>query len=580
ALAIIDMPVFGKDWPKPIRLIQEKMDWVFLASPAIYYCLNKTLPPRIDLKTMYTNVLPRLIKAIVLPGVMYYPITKNYETPITLRLTERGVCKDYAYASAFLADSLGLVAVDMFGVDPRTGINHSLSGLIIPSSLRIKKGIQVIKDIDGDGEKEYLVPLVDTAKIPLKLLTKGGFTDNLIVDPGIPILGMDPYREKIDYYWYIQYFIGLDKDYKSLPPPFRPKWTAITDKLMLTLAHLYDNITLNYTRLTIKLVVDGDITSKTFSWLAILEKKNNLSMSEIFKLIQSNAVLDISSYKPHEWITVFAEFIASKIILNIVTPPLVLSYDTKVGQTHGIPDWFWKLVYKYWTIGSAETVTPTITQTKKYLQITVSPVFHKEGNKYVFVCLQGSEIINGTKYSVVVRPTNKIGIIQITVTVDDHTYIFTVQNTPSDWPILTIKKAFDGYSGLMICANYTLSDVLSIRLNYTDNRLVVSSNYTVGILGIHYYISIINKTFYMKLYIYSGFPQIMFARITIHYKRGPVIEEVLSPSIYINGSTGGIIDTVEHVLLLKDIKDIDSIIVFVRAIDATLVIYFYPSSSS
>jgi len=354
ALAIIDMPVFGKDWPKPIRLIQEKMDWVFLVSPAIYYCLNKTLPPRIDLKTMYADVLPRLIKAIVLPGVMYYPITKNYETPITLRLTERGVCKDYAYATAFLADSLGLVAVDMFGVDPRTGINHSLSGLIIPSSLHIKKGIQVIEDIDGDGEKEYLVPLVDTAKIPLKLLTKGGFTENLIVDPGIPILGMDPYREKIDYYWFIQYFIGLDKDYKSLPPPFRPKWTSITDKLMLTLAHLYDNITLNYTRLTIKLVIDGDITSKTFSWLALPGNKNYVSMSEIFKLIRSNAVLDISSYKPREWITVFAEFIASKIVLNIITPPLVLSYDTKVGQTNGIPDWFWKLVYKYWSIGLTE----------------------------------------------------------------------------------------------------------------------------------------------------------------------------------------------------------------------------------
>ncbi|NPA99528.1 MAG: hypothetical protein GXO43_09130 [Crenarchaeota archaeon] len=225
-------------------------------------------------------------------------------------------------------------------------------------------------------------------------------------------------------------------------------------------------------------------------------------------------------------------------------------------------------------------IAPTRNQTKKYLQIIVNPVFHKEGNRYVFVCLQGSEIINGTKYSVVVRPTNKIGIIQITVTVDDHTYIFTAQNTPSDWPILMVNKTFDGYSGLMICANYTLSDVLSIRLNYTNNRLVVSSNYTVGILGLHYYISIINKTFYIKLHIYSGLPQILFARITIHYKKRPVIKEEIAPSIYVNGSTGGIIDTVEHVPLLEDIKDIDSIMVFIVAIDATLVINFYPSASS
>ncbi len=541
ALAIVEMPILGKNWPEPLRLIQEKMDWVFLASPAIYYCLNKTLSPGISLETIYTDVLPRLVRAIVLPGVTYYPITKTYETPITLRLTGKGVCKDYAYATAFLADSLGLVAVDMFGVDPRTGINHSLSGIIIPSRFHITaKGVQVIKDIDGDDVKEYLVPLTDTAKIPLNLLEKGGFTKNLILDPGIPVTGMDPGRERIDYYWYIQYFIGLDKDYMSLPQPFRPPWTNTTDRLMLLLAHTYDNITSNYTRLALQLVLSGEITSRTFSWFSGKALEENESIDEIYNLSLSNAVLDISSYTPMKWLKVFTELIASRI----EAPHLFLQNKEKIGETTKTPEWFWWYIYRHWSIGSIEE-SPGNIVSNRYLDIIVYPVFHKktnpassaENNIYVFAGLYGSKMVNGTTYEVWVVPTNQRGILSIVVKTNNQTYIMMANKTSWFSPIIRIDHPFDNYAGLIIVANRTISYSLEFIVNYTDDRLEVSSTYSKGMLGLKYRLEIKDNMLYFRMNIYSGFPQVLSARITVVYKKGEVKAETLTPIVNVNSST-------------------------------------------
>ncbi len=571
ALALVEMPVFGRDWPLSLRLLEEKMAWTFIASPAIFYALNQTLPTRISPGQIYVDVLPRVVKAIVLPGVTYYPITKYYETPVMIRLTGRGVCKDYAYATAFLADSLGLMTVDMFGVDPRTGVNHSLSGIIIPSSMGIGKGVQIIPDIAGDNAKEYLFPLVDTAKVPLNLLVKAGFTKHMIIDPGIPILGMDPYREGIDYYWYIQYLEGLDKDYRSMPRPFKPPWADKIDKQMLVLAHLYTGITTNYTGLATELVERGEITSKTFSWFYI----GPVSLHDAFNLSLSEAPLDITSYAPKKWVEVFTEFFTERII----TPFIMTISPLYVGEsTAGIPEWYWNLIYRLWSIGSA--ITPSNNngnKPTKLLYMTAYPIFQHKNNTYIFLLFRGEKIVNGTRYLVSIMPTARKGLVGVIVAIGSHIYEFLYKVTPSDWPVLRIDKSFDGYGGLVVRINRTFEYRVHIKINKTGDKLVVRSKYSGEFLDFTYYISIEDNMFYMKVNIVGGLPPILATEIIVHYK-GDMGYEELKPYVYTHGTTGGIVDMGEHLSLIGTLSDIDYIVVYVQAMAGYVTIYFDLSS--
>ncbi len=573
ALALVEMPVFGHEWPLSLRLLEEKMAWTFIASPAIFYALNQTLPPHISPGQIYVDVLPRVVKAVVLPGVTYYPVTKYYESPVMIRLTGRGVCKDYAYATAFLADSLGLIAVDMFGVDPRTGVNHSLSGIIIPSSMGIGKGVQIIPDIDGDNAKEYLFPLVDTAKVPLNLLVKAGFTKHMIIDPGIPILGMDPYREDIDYYWYVQYLEGLDKDYRSIPQPFKPPWADNIDNQMLQIAHLYTGITTNYTWLAVELVRKGGITSRTFSWFDI----GPVSVQEAFNLALSEAPLDITTYTPKKWIEVFTEFFTERI----TTPFIMMASPLHIGRpAAGIPKWYWNLIYRLWSIGSTIT-SPNSNgngnKPTKLLYMTAYPIFQHKNNTYIFLLFRGEKIINGTRYIVSIIPTARKGLVGVIVAIGSHIYEFLYKVTPSDWPVLRIDKSFDGYGGLVVRINRTFEYRVHIKINKTGNKLVVRSKYSGEFLDFTYYINIRDNMFYMKFDIVGGLPPILAAEIIVHYKGDKGYEE-LKPYVYTHGTTGGIVDTGEHLSLIGTLSDIDYIVVYVQAMAGYLTIYFDLSS--
>lgn len=522
---------------------------------------------------MYVDVLPRVVKAIVLPGVTYYPVTRYYETPVMIRLTGKGVCKDYAYATAFLADSLGLIAVDMFGVDPRTNINRSLSVIIIPSSLAVHKGIKVIPDIDGDNIKEYLLPLVDTGRIPLDLLVKGGFTKHMIIDPGIPIVGMNPYRENIDYYWYVQYLEGLDRDYRSIASPFKPSWANKADKQMLLLAHLCTGITMNYTRLATELVKNGEITSRTFSWFNTAP--NNIQ--EVFRLAVSNAILNIGSYTPNKWIRVFTKFFIGKIVAPLVTT----INPVRIGNTTSIPEWYWNMIYRFWSIGS--TIKPSnksMNKPAKLLYITAYPIFQRRNNRYIFLEFHGEKIVNGTKYSVTVMPTAREGTVKIIVNIGKHTYIFYHKVTPKDWPVLRVNNLFDDYTGLVVLINKTIEYNVHIKINKTDDKLVIRSNYTGEFLAFTYYIKIVNNTFCMKVDIISGLPPVLAAEIIVYHKGNQGLVELvpLVSVVSVHGTTGGVVDMIEYSSIIGTLNDIDFIVVYVQVMAGYVTIYFVLSS--
>ncbi len=508
ALVLAEIPVLGGDWPISLRLINEKMDWSLIVSPAIYYALNKTLPQGTPLSRIYVDIMPRIVRAVLLPGVRYYSATKLYETPLMLRMTGMGVCKDYAYASAFLADSLGLIAVDSFGVDPRTGINHSLSALIVPSSMNADKGLSIIPDIDGDGKKEYFVPLVDTAKIPPDMLIRGGFTKKIIVDPGIAVAGMDPYHETIDYHWYIQYFIGLEQDYLSLPQPFRPPWASSISREMLDLDSRILGISPNITRYMLRLIQEGLLIPTVYSWFA----GNPYNLSDAIYLSIHNGVLDPKTYAPIKWIGVFTLFYSEKIKY----PNITVWNPVIVGSTHHVPSWFWDKIYISFIIG-ANNASNVLSN---FLFINVKPVFKEQNGIYVLTGYYGEKKVNGTTYSVLIKPTSHSQKqLCINVMVNNTVkYIEIIPAPPTiNWSII-IDKRIGSYYGIDVTVGESLDYFVGVALNETRGGYYAKGEYREGPLYLKYYVGAAGYNLTLKIDVIGGFPAVRIANITVYFQ--------------------------------------------------------------
>ncbi len=137
-----------------------------------------------------------------------------------------------------------------------------------------------------------------------------------------------------------------------------------------------------------------------------------------FRLAVSNAILNITSYTQNKWIGVFTKFFVGKIM----APPVVTINPVHVGNTTSIQKWYWNMIYRFWSIGS--TITPSYNSENrptKLLYMTAYPIFQHKNNRYIFLEFHGEKIVNGTKYSVTIMPTAREGIVEIIVTIGDHT---------------------------------------------------------------------------------------------------------------------------------------------------------------
>ena len=232
ALVALSMPLYpltsSLGW---LEQTVETLYWALVGQPAFSLALRLTYPPGASSRDIYVGDLPRIIRAIAYPGVVYSSPGEIYETPLIMRLKGVGVCGDFSLSAMILGDSgFSAPVLKLSGRDPRTGQLHSIAVLLVPSEIYGEGETGI--DIDGDGVPDTLIKITDTAGLPWKLLEKAGFTKNYILDPGPTLYSIDPPLNKGTFNWVYCYLAGYPLLYRGLPRVLRMPWSNETLGLM------------------------------------------------------------------------------------------------------------------------------------------------------------------------------------------------------------------------------------------------------------------------------------------------------------------------------------------------------------
>ncbi len=232
ALVALSMPIYpltsSLGW---LEQTAETLYWALVGQPAFSLALRLTYPPGASRREIYVEDLPKIIRAIAYPGVMYSSPGEIYETPLIIRLRGVGVCGDFSLSAMILGDSgFSAPVLKLSGRDPRTGQPHSIAALLVPSEI-YGEGVTGI-DIDGDGVPDTLIKITDTAGLPWRILEKAGFTNNYILDPGPTLYSVDPPLNKGTSNWIYCFLAGYPLLYLGLPRVLRMPWYNETVGLM------------------------------------------------------------------------------------------------------------------------------------------------------------------------------------------------------------------------------------------------------------------------------------------------------------------------------------------------------------
>ncbi len=232
ALVALSMPLYpltsSLGW---LEQTVETLYWALVGQPAFSLALRLTYPPGASPRDIYVGDLPRILRAIAYPGVVYSSPGEIYETPLIMRLKGVGVCGDFSLSAMILGDSgFSAPVLKLSGRDPRTGQPHSIAVLLVPSEI-YGEGVTGI-DIDGDGVPDTLIKITDTAGLPWSLLEKAGFTESYILDPGPTLYSVDPPLNKGTSNWVYCFLAGYPLLYRGLPRVLRMPWSNETLGLM------------------------------------------------------------------------------------------------------------------------------------------------------------------------------------------------------------------------------------------------------------------------------------------------------------------------------------------------------------
>jgi|GEM_PF-5165725 len=217
----------------------ETLYWSLIAQPAFSLALRLTYPENADVEKIYIEELPRMIRAIAYPGVSYGSPGEIYETPLYIRLNGIGVCGDYSLAAMILGDSaFSAPVLKLSGKDPHTGMMHSIAVLLVPSRIfrENSRGI----DLDGDGKPDTLLKITDTAGLSWSDMKKGGFLNNIILDPGPTLYSVNPLTNNGTYNWVYGVLAGYPEVLAHIPSVLRMPWYNWSVDLM---KNTYMNIT-------------------------------------------------------------------------------------------------------------------------------------------------------------------------------------------------------------------------------------------------------------------------------------------------------------------------------------------------